>query len=109
MRNDHFGSGRRGMNNEKMPLAEPMTAFIYISLQELLQDVNSVTAIINERLRETLTGIGTTQQQTNKILLNSIENPDDRKPASNVAPYYNRVGFYDRFVTEITAGQQKGS
>ena len=107
MRNDHFGSGRRGMNNEKMPLAEPMTAFIYISLQELLQDVNSVTAIINERLRETLTGIGTTQQQTNKILLNSIENPDDRKPASNVVPYYNRVGFYDRFVTEITAGQQQ--
>jgi hypothetical protein len=107
MRNDHFGSGRRGMNNEKMPLAEPMTAFIYISLQELLQDVNSVTAIINERLRETITGIGTTQQQTNKILLNSIENPDDRKAASNVVPYYNRVGFYDRDVTEITAGQQQ--
>ena len=107
MRNDHFGSGRRGMNNEKMPLAEPMTAFIYISLQELLQDVNSVTAIINERLRETITGIGTTQQQTNKILLNSIENPDDRKPASNVVPYYNRVGFYDKDVTEITSGQQQ--
>ena len=107
MRNDHFGSGRRGMNNEKMPLAEPMTAFIYISLQELLQDVNSVTAVINERLRETITGIGTTQQQTNKILLNSIENPGQRKPASNVVPYYNRVGFYDREVTAVTAGQQQ--
>jgi len=105
MRNDHFGSGRRGMNNEKMPLAEPMTAFIYVSLKELLQDVNSVTAVINERLRETITGIGTTQQQTNKILLNSIENPDSYKPASNVVPYYNRVGFYDREVTAVTSGQ----
>ncbi len=109
MRNDHFGSGRRGMNNEKMPLAEPMTAFIYVSLKELLQDVNSVTAVINERLRETLTGIGTTQQQTNKILLNSIENPDDFKPASNVVPYYNRVGFYDRDVTEVTSGQAQNT
>ena len=109
MRNDHFGSGRRGMNNEKMPLAEPMTAFIYISLKELLQDVESVTAVINERLRETITGIGTTQQQTNKILLNSIENPDDYKPASNVIPYYNRVGFYDKDVTQVTAGQAQNT
>ena len=103
MRNDHFGKGRRGMNNEKMPDAEPMTAFIYVSLEELLQDVNSVTNVINERLRETITGIGTTTQQTSKLLVNSIENPEQRKPASNVIPFYNRVGFYDR---NVTAGGQ---
>ena len=103
MRNDHFGKGRRGMNNEKMPDAEPMTAFIYVSLEELLQDVNSVTNVINERLRETITGIGTTTQQTSKLLVNSIENPEQRRPASNVVPFYNRVGFYDR---SVTAGGQ---
>ena len=103
MRNDHFGRGRRGMNNEKMPDAEPMSAFIYVSLKELLQDVNSVTNVINERLRETITGLGTTTQQTSKLLLNSIENPEQRKPASNVIPFYNRVGFYDK---EVTAGGQ---
>ena len=100
MRNDHFGKGRRGMNDEKMPDAEPMSAFIYISLKELLQDVNSVTNVINDRLRETITGIGTTTQQTSKLLVNSLENPEQRKPASNVVPYYNRVGFYDRQVTD---------
>ena len=99
MRNDHFGRGRRGMNNEKMPDAEPMTAFIYVSLKELLQDVNSVSNVINERIRETITGLGTTTQQTSKLLVNSLENPNNRKPASNVVPYYNRVGFYDRSVT----------
>ena len=35
MRNDHFGSGRLGMNAEQMPLAEPMTAFVYVTLEEL--------------------------------------------------------------------------
>ena len=103
MRNDHFGRGRRGMNNEKMPDAEPMSAFIYVSLKELLQDVNSVTNVINERLRETITGLGTNIQQTSKLLCNSIENPEQRKPASNVVPFYNRVGFYDR---QVTAGGQ---
>lgn len=99
MRNDHFGRGRRGMNNERMPDAEPMTAFIYVSLKELLQDVNSVSNVINQRIRETITGLGTTTQQTSKLLVNSLENPKNRKPASNVVPYYNRVGFYDRSVT----------
>ena len=99
MRNDHFGSGRRGMNNERMPDAEPMTAFIYVSLKELLQDVNSVSNVINERLKETITGIGTNIQQTSKLLVNSIENPGGRQPASNVTPYYNRIGFYDKSVT----------
>ena len=102
MRNDHFGGGRKGMDNEKMPDAEPMSAFIYVSLEELLQDVNSVTNVINERLRETITGFGTTTQQTTKLLVNSIENPDQMKPASNVVPFYNRVGFYDRQVTAET-------
>ena len=104
MRNDHFGSGRQGMNNEDMPLAEPMTAFIYVTLEELLQDVNSVTAVINKRLNETITGIGTNIQQTSKLLLNSLENPEGRKPASNVIPFYNKVGFYDREVTEPLPG-----
>ena len=99
MRNDHFGAGRLGMNGEKMPKAEPMTAFIYVSINELLQDVNSLTAVINQRLQESLTGIGTTIPQTNDLLLNSLENPDGRQVASNVIPYYNRTGFYDRFVT----------
>tara|TARA_R110000765_G_scaffold5877_3_gene18371 strand:+ start:4121 stop:6541 length:2421 start_codon:yes stop_codon:yes gene_type:complete len=99
MRNDHFGSGRLGMNGQEMPLAEPMTAFIYITLEELLQDVNSVTAVINQRLNETITGIGTNIQQSSKLLLNSLENPDDRKSASNVIPFYNKVGFYDNQVT----------
>jgi hypothetical protein len=100
MRNDHFGSGRLGMNGEKMPKAEPMTAFIYVTINELLQDVNSLTAVINARLQESLTGIGTTISQTNDLLLNSLENPNGRQVASNVVPYYNRVGFYDRFVTK---------
>ena len=100
MRNDHFGAGRLGMNGEKMPKAEPMTAFIYVTIKELLQDVNSLTAVINARLQESLTGIGTTVSQTNDLLLNSLENPDGRQVASNVVPYYNRVGFYDRFVTK---------
>ena len=99
MRNDHFGAGRLGMNGEKMPKAEPMTAFVYVTIKELLQDVNSLTAIINERLQESLTGIGNTTPQTNSILLSSIENPDGRKVASNVVPYYNKTGFYDKFVT----------
>lgn len=99
MRNDHFGAGRLGMNGEKMPKAEPMTAFIYVTINELLQDVNSLTAVINQRLQESLTGIGTTIPQTNDLLLNSLENPDGRQVASNVIPYYNRIGFYDRFVT----------
>jgi hypothetical protein len=84
MRNDHFGSGRLGQNAQEMPLAEPMTAFIYVTLKELLQDVNSVTAVINQRLNETITGIGTNIQQTSKLLLNSLENPEQRKSASNV-------------------------
>ncbi len=100
MRNDHFGVGRMGKNGETYPLAEPMTAFIYISIEELLQDVNSLSAVINEKLNETLMGIGTTTQQTNQLLLNSLEIPEDMKQASNVTPYYNRVGFYDRFVTD---------
>jgi len=103
MRNDHFGSGRLGMNGEQMPRAEPMTAFIYLSIDELLQDVNSLTAVINSRLQESLTGIGTTSSQTNNLLLNSLENPDGRQVASNVVPYYNRTGFYDKEVT--TANQ----
>ena len=103
MRNDHFGSGRLGMNGEQMPLAEPMTAFIYISIEELLQDINSLTNTINERLRETITGIGTTIQQTGDLLMNNIENPSTYKPMSNVTPYYNVMGFYDPAVT--LAGQ----
>ena len=102
MRNDCFGAGRRDMNGGRLPLAEPMTAFIYISIEELLQDVNSVTAIINERLKETIQGIGTSTEQTSKFLLNSLENPADRKPASNVTPYYTKVGFYDADVTQET-------
>lgn len=103
MRNDHFGSGRLGQNAQEMPLAEPMTAFIYVTLKELLQDVNSVTAVINQRLNETITGIGTNIQQTSKLLLNSLENPEQRKSASNVIPFYNKVGFYDTEVTEPIA------
>ena len=102
MRNDHFGSGRLGMNAEEMPKAEPMTAFIYITIEELLQDVNSLTAVINRKLNESLTGIGTTTRQTNKLLLNSLENPDGRQVASNVVPYYNKLGFYDKNVTKDT-------
>ena len=100
MRNDHFGVGRMGKNGETYPLAEPMSAFIYISIEELLQDVNSLSAVINEKLNETLMGIGTTTQQTNQLLLNSLEIPEDMKQASNITPFYNRVGFYDRNVTD---------
>ena len=102
MRNDHFGCGRIGMNGEKMPRAEPMTAFIYVTIEELLQDVNSLTAVINERLQETLTGMNTNTRQSSDLLVNSLMNPDGRQPASNVVPYYNKIGFYDKDVTEGT-------
>ena len=71
MRNDHFGVGRMGKNGEQYPLAEPMTAFIYISIEELLQDVNSLSAVINNKLNETLVGMGTTTQQTNQLVGNT--------------------------------------
>ena len=103
MRNDHFGSGRLGMNGEEMPKAMPMTAFIYVSIEELLQDVNSLTAVINERLRETLGGFGTTINNTT-TLNSSILNPVGRKPASSVVPYYNKVGYYDPDATVTPAG-----
>jgi len=103
LRNDHFGSGRLGMNGELMPKAMPMTAFIYISIEELLQDVNSLTAVINERLRETLGGFGTTIDNTTN-LNSTILNPVGRKPASSVVPYYNTVGYYDQDVTVTPAG-----
>ena len=60
----------------------------------------STSAVINEKLNETLMGIGTTTQQTNQLLLNSLEIPEDMKQASNITPFYNRVGFYDRNVTD---------
>ena len=101
MRNDHFGSGRLGMNGEKMPKAMPMTAFIYITIEELLQDVNSLTQVINDKLRKTISGIGTTIPNTGNNLNSNIENPNGRQPASSITPYYNRIGFYDPDVTEV--------
>ena len=100
LRNDHFGVGRMSKNGKTYPLAEPMTAFVYISIEELLQDIDSLSAVINNKLNETIDGFGTTTEQTNQFLLNSLETPDGMNQASNVTPFYNRVGFYDQNVTD---------
>lgn len=95
MRQDCMGQGRRNPDGSSTPRAKPMSAFIYIDIKDLLQNIDSLADYINDRLHETIEGMGNSSEDLDVLLNNNLQNPNSKKPSSNITPTYNRYGFYD--------------
>jgi len=99
MRQDCFGMGRRCPDGTNTPRAKPMTAFIYIDVKDLLQNIDSLCDFINDRLHETIEGLGNSSLDVDVLLNSNIQNPKGKQPSSNVVPLYNKYGVYDAGAT----------
>lgn len=83
-----------GNNKTWLPKLEPMTAFIMIEAEELLNDVQSLAEKINKTLHASLPTFGNNQQNINAYNTNAFGYAQSYKKSSEIIPAVNYNGFF---------------